>query len=193
MSIKSKLIAAFVAAGLSAPAAFVAYDLTLPSEGFHQEVYIDPVGLPTVCVGRMDRSLKLGQKFSIEECMNMFAEDWVKHQKQLDSVVKVSYASEWQKEALTDFTFNNGIGNVKSSTLLKLLNQGKHEQACQQLTRWVKGRVEGVLVTLRGLVTRRDNTMPYCLGELSWDKQKQYEAFKVEYEKARKELESKTP
>ena len=32
-AIKSKLIAAFIAAGLSAPAAFVAYDLTLPSEG----------------------------------------------------------------------------------------------------------------------------------------------------------------
>lgn len=71
-SLKQKLIAAFIAAGLSAPAAFVAYDLSLPSEGFHQEVYNDPVGLPTVCVGRMDRSLKLGQKFSIEECMEMY-------------------------------------------------------------------------------------------------------------------------
>lgn len=189
-ALKSKLIAAFVAAGLSAPAAFVAYDLTLTSEGFHQAVYIDPVGLPTVCVGHMDKSLKLGQKFSIEECMNMFAEDWIKHQKQLDSVVKVPYASEWQKEALTDFTFNNGIGNVKSSTLLKLLNQGKHEQACQQLTRWVKGRVKGILVTLRGLAIRRDKTMPYCLGELSWDKQKAFEAFEREYnDEVRKQLE----
>ena len=36
--LKQKLIAAFIAAGLSAPAAFVAYEHTLPSEGFHQEV-----------------------------------------------------------------------------------------------------------------------------------------------------------
>lgn len=187
--LKQKLIAAFVAAGLSSSAAFVAYEHTLPSEGFHQEVYLDPVGFSTVCVGRMDRSLKLGQIFTLDECMEMFAEDWKKHQAQLNSVVKVEYASEWQKEALTDFTFNVGIKSVQSSTLLRLLNQERHVEACRQLTRWVKagGR------TLRGLVTRRENTMPYCLGELSWDKQQAFEQFKreYEYEKARKELETK--
>lgn len=41
-SFKQKLIASFIALGLSAPAAFVAYDLTVPAEGFHQSVYIDP-------------------------------------------------------------------------------------------------------------------------------------------------------
>jgi lysozyme len=186
-TLKQKLMAAFLVAGLSGPAAFVAYDLSLPSEGFHQEVYIDPVGLPTVCVGRMDRSLKLGQKFSVEDCMKMFAEDYKKHQKQLESVVRVPFKSDWQKEALTDFTFNVGIGNVRSSTLIRLLNQGRHEEACRQLTRWNKagGR------ELRGLTIRRANTMPYCLGTLSWDKQKQYEEFLREYEKARLELEAK--
>ena len=184
-SIKTKLIAAFIAAGLSAPAAFFVYDVTVPSEGVELQVYLDPVSLPTVCVGRMDRKLKLGQTFTLDECMEMLAEDWKKHQAQLDSVVKVPYKSEWQKEALTDFTFNVGIGNVQSSTLIRLLNQGKHVEACQQLSRWVKAGGK----TLKGLVTRRKNTMPYCLGELSWDKQKAYEDFKNDYEKARKELE----
>lgn len=195
MSIKSKLIAAFVAAGLSAPAAFVAYDLTLPSEGYEPIPYIDPVGLKTWCVGHLGmKGEAVKKQYTDEECMAIFASDWEKHLNQLDSVVKTPYKSEWQRQALNDFTFNNGIGNVKSSTLLKLLNQGKHEQACQQLTRWVKGRVKGVLVTLRGLVTRRDKTMPYCLGELSWDKQKAFEQFEREYndEKARQELEAKT-
>lgn len=184
-SIKTKLIAAFIIAGLSAPAAFFVYDVTVPSEGVELQVYLDPVSLPTVCVGRMDRKLKLGQTFTLDECMEMLAEDWKKHQRQLDSVVKVPYKSEWQKEALTDFTFNVGIGNVQSSTLLRLLNQERHVEACKQLTRWVKAGGK----TLKGLVTRRKNTMPYCLGELSWDKQKAYEDFKNDYEKARKELE----
>ena len=184
-SIKAKLIAAFIAAGLSAPAAFFVYDVTVPSEGVELQVYLDPVSLPTVCVGRMDRKLKLGQTFTLDECMEMLAEDWKKHQDQLDKIVKVPYKSEWQKEALTDFTFNVGIGNVQSSTLIRLLNQGKHVEACQQLSRWVKAGGK----TLKGLVTRRKNTMPYCLGELSWDKQKAYEDFKNDYEKARKELE----
>jgi lysozyme len=188
-TIKQKLLVAFIALGLSAPAAFVAYDLSLPSEGFHQSVYTDPVGLPTVCVGHMDKSLKLGQKFSVDECMKMFAEDWKKHQAQLNSVVKVGYASGWQKEALTDFTFNLGITAVKSSTLIRKLNTKDHVGACRELTKWVKGRVKGKLVTLRGLVTRRNNTMPFCMGELSYDKQKAYLEFKNEYEKVSKELE----
>lgn len=184
--IRQKLIAAFLTAGIGASGAFVAYDLTLPSEGLEQKVYVDPVGLPTVCVGHMDKALKKGETFTIEECMEMFAADWKKHQKQLDSVVKVPYKSEWQREALTDFTFNLGIGNVQSSTLLSLVNQNKHTEACRQLTRWVKGKVKGKMVTLKGLVTRRDKTMPYCLGELSWDKQQEFKQFEAEYNEALK-------
>lgn len=178
MNIRGKLIAAFIAAGVTAASSFVALDLTLPSEGFRNNVYSDPAGLPTVCVGHMDKNLKRGQSFSDEDCLNLFAKDWVKHQKQLDSLVKVAYASEWQRAALTDFTFNVGIGNVRSSTLIKLLNQGRHEEACIQLLRWNKagGRV------LRGLVIRRENTLPYCLGKVSADKQKSYEEFLKEWE-----------
>lgn len=43
--VKQKLIASFIALGLGAPAAFVAYDLTLPSEGLEQKVYILIVSL----------------------------------------------------------------------------------------------------------------------------------------------------
>lgn len=187
--LKQKLIAAFIAAGLSAPAAFFVYDVTVPSEGVSLPVYLDPVNLPTVCVGRIDKKIKLGQTFTLDECMEMLAEDWKKHQEQLDKVVKVEYKSEWQEQALTDFTFNVGIGNVQSSTLLKLLNQGKHVEACQQLTRWVKAGGK----TLAGLVKRRNKEILYCLGELPWDKQKAYKEFEIEYEKARKELETKAP
>lgn len=114
--LKQKLIVAFIAAGLSSSAAFFVYDVTVPSEGVHTSVYLDPVGIPTICVGRMDRSLKQGPTFTLEQCVDMLAEDWKKHQAQLDSVVHVDYASDWQKEALTDFTFNVGIGHVRSST-----------------------------------------------------------------------------
>ena len=184
--IRQKLITSFLAAGISVTGAVVAYDLTLPSEGLEQKVYIDPVGLPAVCVGHMDKSLKKGETFSIEDCMAMFAADWEKHQAQLDSVVKGPYKSEWQREALTDFTFNLGIGNVKSSTLIKLVNQGTHKAACEQLSKWVKAGGK----TLKGLVTRRANTVPYCLGELSYDKQKAYESFKVEYEAIKRQKEN---
>lgn len=187
VNLKQKLIVAFITAGLSSPAAFVAYDLTLPSEGYVPTTYLDTGNLSTYCVGHL--ALKgevLKPSYTEQECMTIFASDWKKHLSQLDSVVKVPYKSEWERQALTDFTFNNGIGNVKSSTLIKKLNNGDHVGACQQLTRWTKGRVKGVLVTLRGLVTRRDNTMPYCLGELTPDKQTKYNQFEREYNEALK-------
>lgn len=178
-ALRKKLIVAFVAAGLPATAAYVGYDLTMPSEGLVLSPYSDPVGLKTACVGHLyTKKDVVKSKYTEEECMTIFARDYKKHRAELDSVVKVPYASEWEREALTDFTFNNGIGNVKSSTLLSLVNQGKHKQACEQLVRWVYAKGK----KLKGLVTRRDNTMPYCLGELSYDKQKDFEAFKKDYE-----------
>lgn len=192
-AIKQKLIAAFIALGLSAPAAFVAYDLTLPSEGLILSPYSDPVGLTTYCAGHLAlKHEKLKSSYTIEECMDLFAKDWKKHEKETDQMVggKDKFASAWQRTAATDMTFNNGAGLIGPSTMISLIKQGKHRAACEQLIRWNKGRVKGVLVVLKGLVTRRENTMPYCLGELSYDKQKAYEAFEVEYEKARKELEA---
>lgn len=178
--LRTKLIAAFIAVGLSAPAAFVAYDLTLPSEGLVLSPYSDPVGLKTYCVGHLTlKTDKVKQVYTEQECMDIFAKDWEKHLKQLDVLVKVPYASEWQRQALNDFTFNVGAGNVRSSTLLRLVNQERHTEACRQLVRWVKAKGK----TLKGLVTRRANTMPYCLGKLSYDKQKDFEEFKKEYER----------
>jgi lysozyme len=191
-SIRTKLIAAFIAAGLSAPAAFVAYDLTLPSEGLVLSPYMDPVGLKTYCVGHLARKTdKVKEKYTEEECMAIFAEDYKKHEQEIVKAVggKDKFASEWQRAAATDMTFNNGIGLIGPSTMVSLIKQGKHVEACQQLSRWVKAKGK----TLKGLVIRRQKTMPYCLGELPWDKQKAFEGFKKEYEeiKANQRLQEK--
>ena len=54
--------------------------------------------------------------------------------------------------ALTSFAFNLGIGNLRSSTLLKELNANNHAGAAEQFRRWVyaDGKV------LPGLVRRRE-------------------------------------
>jgi|SRR6185312_11957514 len=64
--------------------------------------------------------------------------------------------SQNQKDSLTDFAYNFGLGALKSSTLLKtiLINPNDVSGIAFQFTRWVHG--EGG-VTLPGLVTRRNN------------------------------------
>lgn len=172
-SFQKKIVTALVAGGISVPSAFVAVFHTVPSEGVVKEVYADPVGLPTVCIGHMDKSLKMGQKFSEDQCIAMFAQDWKKHQDELDSMVKVPYKSEWQRGALTDFTFNVGKANVKSSTLIRLMNMGDHDAACDQLSRWVYANGK----KLPGLVTRREIDYKYCMGEIPYNVQQEYKQY----------------
>jgi len=42
-----------------------------------------------------------------------------------------------QKDALTDFVYNVGVGNFQSSTLLSLLNQGDYTGAAAEFSKWI--------------------------------------------------------
>jgi len=62
-------------------------------------------------------------------------------------------------DAVISFAFNVGTGNACSSTLVKLLNQKKWREACNQLPRWVY--VKGVFN--QGLDNRREREKARCL------------------------------
>ena len=52
--------------------------------------------------------------------------------------------------------FNIGSGaNFQTSTLLKKLNKGQYDDVPEQIMRWNKARVDGVLTPLKGLTRRR--------------------------------------
>lgn len=176
-SIKGRLLAALLGAGVAAPSAYVAVELTAPSEGLYLVPYKDPVGLTTICLGHLVKNGEVVKtEYTIDECAEIFAKDFKEHEVMLDKVVKVNYRSPWMKAAFTDFTFNKGIGNVSSSTLLKKLNRNDYDGSCQELTKWVYGRVGGVLKVLPGLVTRATKQYQYCMGNEPADyKQKMFE------------------
>lgn len=165
-SIKSRIFAALIGAGVAGPSAYVATELTVTSEGFLTHLHDDPVGKPTACIGHLIQAGERAQKtYTEEQCIDMFVSDWIKHEKLLNSVVKVPYKSEWMKGAVTDFTFNKGIGNVKSSTMLSNLNSRNYDAACMQLTRWVFGTIDGKKVKLKGLEIRAQAQYKYCMGQ----------------------------
>lgn len=164
-ALKSKIFQALLLAGVTGPSAYVATNLTVPSEGFLTHKHNDPVGLPTVCVGHyIQKGEVMKNEYTVDECVNLFVKDWKKHEALLDGVVKVPYRSEWMRGAFADFTFNKGIGNLSSSTLLARLNAKQYDAACEQLTRWVYGKVNGKKVVLKGLEIRATKQYGYCMG-----------------------------
>lgn len=65
-------------------------------------------------------------------------------------------------DAMVSVTFNNGCGNLKNSTMFRLVRNGKYVDGCNQLTRWVYagGR------KLEGLIKRREKEKALCLADL---------------------------
>jgi lysozyme len=165
-AVKQRIFVALLAAGVSGPSAYIATQHTVPSEGFMLNLHMDPVGKATTCIGHLVQKGETPKKVYTEaECIDIFVKDWTKHIRLMDQMVKVPYRSEWMKGAFTDFTFNKGVGNLASSTLLANLNGKRYDAACEQLTRWVYGTVNGKKVVLPGLEIRATEQYKYCMGD----------------------------
>lgn len=156
MNIKNKLLVYGLSSALATSGMFIA-----KHEGLVLGTYLDPVGILTSCYGHVDKSLRLGQKFTEDQCLEQLAKDLSKHNSELMRRVKVPL-SEQEHAAYLSFVYNVGGGNLRSSTLLRKLNSGDRVGACKELTRWVYARG----IKLRGLVKRREQEKELCLSGL---------------------------
>lgn len=122
-------------------------------EGFRSEAYLDPVGIWTIGYGTIE-NVRKGMTVTEEQATNLLLDHLKDVERDVRNVVVVELNQD-QFDALVSFVYNLGIGNLKSSTLLKRLNQGNYQEASNQFLRWNKGRVDGVLTELSGLTRRR--------------------------------------
>lgn len=157
-NIRSKLLAL----GLSSAVVLSGTYLIVPFEGKVNKVYVDPVGILTSCHGHTGPELKLGQKFTDEQCLDQLAEDLVEHDKKMLKLINVDM-TDHQHAAFLSFTYNVGVNSFKNSTLRKKLNNGDYTGACNELTKWVYAGKE----VLPGLVRRREAEKKVCLGTVS--------------------------
>lgn len=129
------------------------FDLIKKWEGLRLEAYLCTAGVPTIGYGHT-KGVKLGDVITEDQANQYLLEDILVTHEAIDRLVKVPLTAG-QDDALTSFVFNLGMGNLASSTLLKLLNQGKYLEASAQFPRWNKSNGQ-VLV---GLSNRRAEEM----------------------------------
>ena len=104
-------------------------------------------GSPTVV-----DNMKITQK----QADDILRKDLVKYETGVHDMV-TQPLSQNQFDVLVDFAYNAGLGNLKSSTLLKKVNAGQFDAVPTELMKWTKGGGK----VLAGLVRRRQ-------AESSW-------------------------
>ncbi len=152
-----------MAADRKAVALVLATAIAVPMEGVRQWAYRDPIGLPTVCMGHTE-GVKMGDFRTLPECRALLTQD-------MSYAIAITDACQPGLPtpilaAFSDLTFNAGSTaacDVAKSTAARYLKLKDYRAACDQLLRWTKARIAGVMVELPGLVKRRAMERELCL------------------------------
>ena len=118
-------------------------------EGCKLQAYYCSGGVLTIGYGHTG-GVKETDVITQEEADKLLKGDVLRFEKYVEDNVKVEL-DQSQFDALVAWTFNLGVGNLKSSTMLKKLNNGEFESVPFEMRRWNKAGGK----TLNGLIRRR--------------------------------------
>lgn len=149
----------------TAAAAVLATAIAIPAEGLRQFTYRDVgQGILTSCYGHTGADVKKGIKYSLAQCDAWLTADMKKAIATVDRChpgLPVEVLA-----AFSDAVFNMGptiACSKERSTAARYLYAGRLIDGCNQLPRWSRASVLGVMVTLPGLVKRRAREQELCL------------------------------
>ena len=119
-------------------------------EGCELEAYKCAAGVWTIGYGHT-KDVKEGNSITKEEAESMLVHELQEYCSDVDIAVKVDLKQN-EFDSLVSWTYNLGPTNLNSSTMLRVLNEGKHDEVPAQMKRWNKasGQVK------QGLVRRRE-------------------------------------
>lgn len=118
-------------------------------EGCILKAYKCPAGVWTIGYGHT-AGVKEGQTITKKEAEALLKHDLITFETHVSNLITV-VINQNQFDALVSFCYNLGPGNLKSSTLLKLINAKNFNGAAEQFDHWVYAGGK----KLNGLVKRR--------------------------------------
>ena len=130
-------------------------------EGCELIAYQDAVGVWTIGYGHT-KGVSEGDIISSAQAEALLLKELKEYENYVHELVEVPL-HQYQFDALVSWTYNLGPTNLKSSTMLKVLNEGKYNEVPDQMRRW--NRAGGKV--LEGLVKRRDYDARLFAGEIS--------------------------
>jgi lysozyme len=123
-------------------------------EGCKLKAYRCPANVCTIGYGHTSAAgapqVVDGMIITQADAEDILKRDLVKYEIGVMDLVKVKLTQN-QFDVLTDFAYNAGVGNLKSSTMLKKINSGNLDAVPAELMKWTKGGGK----VLPGLVRRR--------------------------------------
>ena len=124
-------------------------------EGFSSTSYRDGTGF-SIGYGHFILSGENYQNISENEALALLQKDLVVYENVVNNAVTVSL-SQNMFDALVLLVYNIGGTNFRTSTLLRVLNDGNYLEAQKQFSVWNKSRESknGLLTVNTGLVNRR--------------------------------------
>lgn len=150
---------------LAAAGAGVAASLLIGLEGYTGGPYLDSAGVLTDCYGNT-KDVRRGVIRSQEQCRALLDGEAIRIANHVLTLTKMPVSTATLASYIS-FTYNVGDGAFRGSTLLKLHNQGRYREACEQMRRWVYVTIARAKVPLPGLVKRRNKEVALCLSGLS--------------------------
>lgn len=132
-------------------------------EGRRLTAYQDSVGVWTIGYGTTT-GVKKGQVITESQAEDLLQKDLAKFEAGVRKLVTVPL-NQNQFDALVVFAYNLGLGNLGSSTLLKLLNAKRFDLVPAQFLRWNRAGGE----VLSGLTRRRKSeALLFSTGTVSY-------------------------
>lgn len=131
------------------------YNLIKKYEGFSEKPYKCSAGVPTIGYGSTfylngNKVTMKDSPISEEVALSILFSVVEDFSKKVEKLLNVS-VNQNQFDALVDFSYNLGIGNLQKSTLLKLVNNKDFVGASKQFKLWNKANGK----VLNGLTKRR--------------------------------------
>jgi lysozyme len=119
-------------------------DLIKTFEGFKAKPYLCPAKVPTIGYGATyysdGKKVTMNDKaISEPDAVKLLMEMLVTYERSVDSFC-IDDINQNQFDALVSFAYNAGVGNLKSSTLLKKVNANFNDPAIRlEFMKWVNG------------------------------------------------------